>query len=154
MNALVKSFRIDGNLKPQDIDHKAVFWWAKASRNGISYFDAQSGRVVHRPRACIAVVDHVFFHVGEHCRNPDEMIGTKSDLRKVARCAVRALQDHIVRPGNAPSNQTNLAIRPYFVFTHNHFLSDGCSAALPSDAKAGGASSPAREGDDREGGDA
>jgi hypothetical protein len=147
MNALVKSFRIDGNQRPQGLDDKAVCWWAKASRNGISYFDAQSGRVVHRPRARIAVVDHVFFHVGEHGRNPDEMIGTKTDLRKVASCAVRALQDHIVRPGNAPSNQTNLAIGPYFVFTHNHSLSDGFSSTLPSDAKAGGASSPAREGD-------
>jgi hypothetical protein len=144
----LKSFRIEGNVKPNNFDTAEFGWFAHSNQNGISYSDGETGRILFRGRAGVSVVDHVFFHITKQGRNAGKVVSAKADLSTISSYAIRALQDDIIGSVDSSANQSDLAVRPDFVLLHNIVLSDGVPNSPPSDAKAGGASSSTREGGD------
>lgn len=132
------------NTRPANWRGLKWSWFARSNKNGFSYFDPSSGEIRFRLRRRVSVIDHVFLHIGEQSNNAGKMVGAKADLGGVAGCTVGAVQDHIIDAFDIPTGQFDLAVGPYFVLGHALSLSDGL-VLFPSEAKAGGASSPARQ---------
>lgn len=121
----IKRLRIGGNVKPNDFDTAEFGWFAHSNQNGISYFDAETGRILFRRRVGVSVVDHVFFHITKQGRNAAKVVSAKADLGRISSYAIRTLQDDIIGSVDSPANQSDLAVRPDFVLLHNIVLSDG-----------------------------
>jgi hypothetical protein len=76
----------------------------------------------------------------------NQMVGAKADFGRIARDAVGARDDDIISAVDVATENFNFALRPYGIYSHAYFPSDGVLNSPPSAAQAGRASSPAREG--------